>query len=88
MCKASLKERVLKLNLSPKILYSKFIPGSRALLAIHVSVCLHPTKPVPGSQIVWWGSINMSRAKIRRAQLGKRGGGGRKNGGESLFAFL
>ena len=36
-------------------------------------------QPVPGSQIVQCGCIKMSKAKIRRARLGKGGGGGEKN---------
>ena len=31
---------------------------------------------MPGSQIVWWERIKTSKAKIRRARLGKGGGGG------------
>ena len=37
-------------------------------------------QPVPGSQIVQWERIKTNKAKIRRARLGKGGGGGRKNG--------
>ena len=33
---------------------------------------------MPGSEIVWWGHIKSSKAKIRRARLGKGGGGGGK----------
>ena len=44
--------------------------------------------PVPGSQIVLWKRIKTSKAKIRRARLGKWGGGGGKNGRECLLAFL
>ena len=36
-------------------------------------------QPVQGSQIVWWGRIKTSKAKIIRARLGKEGGGGGKN---------
>ena len=43
---------------------------------------------MPGSQIVYCGRIKTSKAKIRRARLGKWGGGGEKNGRESLLAFL
>ena len=45
-------------------------------------------QPVPGSQIVKCGRTKTSKAKIRRARLGKGGGGGEKNGRESLLAFL
>ena len=43
---------------------------------------------MPGSQIVQWERIKTSKAKIRRARLGKGGGGGGKNERESLLAFL
>ena len=33
-------------------------------------------------------SGNVLKAKLRRARLGKGGGGGEKNGRESLLAFL
>ena len=36
---------------------------------------------MPGSQIVQWERIKTSKAKIRRARLGKGGGG-------AFFAFL
>ena len=39
---------------------------------------------MPGSQIVQWERIKTSKAKIRRARLGKGGGGGGKNGRERL----
>ena len=45
-------------------------------------------QPVPGSQLVQWERIKTSKAKIRRARLGKGGGGSGKNGRESLLAFL
>ena len=34
---------------------------------------------MPGSQILWWERIKTSKAKIRRARLGKGGDGGGKN---------
>ena len=54
------------------------------------------TKPVQGFQIVQFGRIKTSKAKIRRTRLGKGGGGGEKNGNAALsppsprafFAFL
>ena len=43
--------------------------GANRLL---LSACARP-------QIVWWGRIKTSKAKIIRARLGKEGGGGGKN---------
>ena len=56
------------LNGSQRSRLVTFIPESR----------LPFIKPVPGSLIVQWGRIKTSRAKIRRARLGKGGGGGGK----------
>ena len=54
---------------------------------LHLGPNVITDQPVPGSQIVQCGRIKTSKAKIRRARLGKGGGGGEKNGRESLLAF-
>ena len=41
---------------------------------------------MPGSQIVQWQRIKTSKAKIRRARLGRGDGGGGKNGLSTALA--
>ena len=43
---------------------------------------------MPGSQIVKCGRIKTNKAKIRRARLGKGGGGGEKNGSPARFSHF